>query len=77
MKKILLFFIIPIWSFATSSLYIGTYVCNENQQITITSENLYIDNAEFIYEETMKNSDVFTYKNDVAFFLNLQTVIIH
>lgn len=67
MKKLLLSALIPFFAFAGSN-YVGTYICNKEQQVTITSNNLYIGNGEFIYQQTSKNSDIFLYKNDVAYF---------
>jgi hypothetical protein len=62
---------LPLFVFA-NSIYEGTYVCNKNQQITITSNNLYIGNANFKYHSSktnVKTTDFFVYKTDAAMFV--------
>jgi hypothetical protein len=71
MKKELILSMLPFFAFANSN-YEGIYVCNDNQQVTITTNNLYIGNANFKYHSSktdIKTTDFFVYKTDVAMFV--------
>ena len=69
MKRLLIISMLPLFVLA-NSIYEGTYVCNEKQQVTINNNNLYIANSTFNYQQTNKNSDIFINENkkDAAFF---------
>ncbi|OCL92452.1 hypothetical protein AAX27_01230 [Aliarcobacter thereius] len=69
MKRLLIISIIPLFAFS-KSVYKGTYVCNEKQQVTIDNNNLYIGNSTFNYKQTNNNSDIFINENkkDAAIF---------
>ncbi len=69
MKRLLILSMLPLFVLA-NSIYEGSYVCNEKQQVTIDNNNLYIGNSTFNYQQTNKNSDIFINENkkDAAVF---------
>lgn len=51
----------------------GTYICNDNQQVTILVDSLYIGNASFKLHSSQNGptglTHIFIYKTDFAMFM--------
>lgn len=71
MKKFKILLSLLLATIASSdSIYSGKYLCNKSQIVEITQKNLYIGNATFNYNQTMKRhgrtTDIFLKGNEAA-----------